>query len=114
MRTQDVRTGRGNFDDSVKDSVMKTPVYAAMFCAAFALPLPVLAAGPQQHNGAGHYEWRAVPQFGPRANGPVQKRVWVPDAPAAGCDCAMMKTAAADCMQGMHGAERHSSAASAG
>lgn len=93
---------------------MKIHVLAAALGAALTLPLPALAAGPQQHNDAGHYEWRTIPQFGPRATGPAQKRVWVPDAPAADCDCAMMKTAAADCMQGMHGGDRPSSAASAG
>lgn len=81
---------------------MKIHVLAAALGAALTLPLPALAAGPQQHNDAGHYEWRTIPQFGPRATGPAQKRVWVPDAPAA------------DCMQGMHGGDRPSSAASAG
>src|SRR3546814_12042952 len=51
----------------------------------------------------GHYEWREVPQFGPRATGPARKRVWVADhAQMANCDCDMMKMSADDCMKGMH------------
>ncbi len=50
----------------------------------------------------GHYEWRQVPQFGPKAPLTAPRRVWVPDAQqAANCDCDMMKMSASDCMKGM-------------
>ena len=49
----------------------------------------------------GHYEWRSLPQYGPRATGPARVRVWVPAAgQMASCDCAMMQASAADCMRG--------------
>lgn len=80
---------------------------------ALTLPIPALAAEGQQH-GSGHYEWRPVPQFGPRATGPVQKRVWVPDnAQMANCACDMMKTSANECMKEMHGMGPSSSTGSA-
>ena len=51
----------------------------------------------------GHYEWRQVPQFGPKAPMAAPRRVWVPDtAQMANCDCDMMKMSAADCMMNMH------------
>ena len=82
---------------------MKIHVLAAALGAAIALPNPAFAADTQQRSGAGHYEWRTVPQFGPRATGPMQKRVWVSDhAQTASCGCAMMKTSADDCMRAMH------------
>lgn len=81
---------------------MKTQKIFAALGIALGLPLPVLAADSQQ-SGSGHYEWREVPQFGPRATGPVRKRVWVPDhSQMANCDCDMMKMSADDCMKGMH------------
>lgn len=81
---------------------MKTQVFFAALGFALALPMPALAADGQQ-KGSGHYEWRQVPQFGPRATGPTQKRVWVADnAQMADCDCDMMKMHADDCMKRMH------------
>ena len=50
----------------------------------------------------GHYEWRQVPQAGPKAPLTAPRRVWVPDAQQlANCDCDMMKMSAADCMMDM-------------
>lgn len=82
---------------------MKVHVLLAALGAAFLPPVPALAQDHSQYSGSGHYEWRQVPQFGPRATGPTQKRVWVPDAQMADCHCDMMKAAAADCMRRMHG-----------
>ena len=80
---------------------MKIHVLFAALGMALALPMPVLAA--EHHRGPGHYEWQPAPQFGPRATGPAQRRVWVPDeAQAANCDCAMMKMSANECMMPMH------------
>jgi hypothetical protein len=59
---------------------------------------PVAQAAP-----SGHYEWRPVPQFGPRSIGPAMRRVWVPDRQKPACDCAMMATDPATCMQGSPG-----------
>jgi len=82
---------------------MKVHVLFAALGMALALPLPALAAEGQQQTGSGHYEWREVPQFGPRATGPARKRVWVADhAQMANCDCEMMKMSAHDCMKPMH------------
>src|SRR3546814_11247064 len=75
---------------------MKSQKIFAALGIALGLPLPVLSADSQQ-SGSGHYEWREVPQFGPRATGPVRKRVWVPDhSQMANCDCDMMKMSADD------------------
>lgn len=82
---------------------MKVHVLFAALGMALALPLPALAAESQHQSGSGHYEWRPVPQFGPRATGPAQKRVWVSDhAQMANCDCDMMKMSANECMKEMH------------
>lgn len=90
---------------------MKVHVLFAAIGVAIALPLPSLAAEGQHQSGSGHYEWRPVPQYGPRATGPVQKRVWVPDnAQTANCDCDMMKMSAADCMMNMQGKSKAPSA----
>lgn len=78
---------------------MKIFPFAAAAAAALILPGAAYAADAGQHQPSGHYEWREVPQFGPRAGGPVRKRVWVPDAQVAGCGCAMTKTDAQACMQ---------------
>ena len=86
---------------------MKTQVFFAALGMALVLPHPALAANGQQ-SGSGHYQWREVPQFGPRATGPAHKRVWVADkAQMANCDCDMMKMHADGCMKRMH----HKSAA---
>ena len=88
---------------------MKIHVLAAAIGAALALPIPALAADGQ--SGAGHYEWRSVPQYGPRSTGPTQKRVWVrDDAQMTDCHCEMMKISAADCMKAMPGMHGSSSA----
>src|SRR3546814_13273136 len=83
---------------------MKTILFGAAV-AALSLGLgstPAFAQADASPSG-GHYEWREVPQFGPRATGPARKRVWVADhAQMANCDCDMMKMSAYDCIKGMH------------
>lgn len=79
----------------------QTMILAAM-TAAFSMAAPALADA--SHNPAqGHYEWRSVPQYGPRATGPAQRRVWVADhAQMANCNCDMMQMRADDCMAAMN------------
>lgn len=73
---------------------------AALF-STFAIAAPVMAQDAPAAAARGHYEWRSVPQYGPRATGPARVRVWVPEGrDMAGCDCAMMQMSAADCMRG--------------
>lgn len=80
---------------------MKT--ISAALLAAISLTAPAWAADNGQTTPQGHWEWRSVPQHGPRATGPAQKRFWVPDRPqVADCECDMMKMSAADCMKSMH------------
>ncbi|GLV23847.1 hypothetical protein [Sphingobium sp. TomTYG45] len=84
---------------------MKTiPLSAAVIAVAlstFAVASPVFAQDARAVSARGHYEWRSVPQYGPRATGPARVRVWVPQAgEMASCDCAMMQANAADCMRG--------------
>ncbi|MBO9378127.1 hypothetical protein GG804_15250 [Sphingomonas histidinilytica] len=76
-------------------------VVAALSLGLGATPAFARAADPQS---GGHYEWRTVPQPGPRSAAPVaRKRVWVPHgAQMANCDCEMMKMSAHDCMKPMH------------
>lgn len=72
--------------------------------AASALSIAPAFAQGEAPARQGHYEWRSMPQYGPRAPLAAQRRVWVPDAPQmANCDCDMMKMSAADCMKEMHG-----------
>ena len=79
----------------------KMMILAAM-TAAFSFATPALADA-SQNSTQGHYEWRSVPQYGPRATGPVRQRVWVADhAQMANCDCDMMKMSADECMGMMH------------
>lgn len=81
---------------------MNTRVLFAALGMALILPIPALAADSHRQ-GTGHYEWRPVPQSGPRASGPSQRRVWVRDeARLADCDCDMMKMRASECMMDMH------------
>lgn len=87
---------------------MKIRVLVAALGAALALPFPALAA--DQHSSSGHYEWRSIPQSGPRATGPTRQQVWVPDPQMANCNCDMMKMNAADCMKHMRGTSSSSSA----
>lgn len=81
---------------------MKTINLSAATLAAMlstvAIAAPAFAQDASSPDGRGHYEWRATPQFGPRAIGPTRVRVWVPAASGmASCDCAMMKASPADC-----------------
>jgi len=84
---------------------MKTLKIAAAIVAASASAFTFAPAFAQDSAASsGHYEWRAVPQYGPRAPLQTSKRVWVPDhAQMANCNCDMMKMSAADCMKEMHG-----------
>jgi hypothetical protein len=84
---------------------MKTLKIAAAIIAASASAFAFAPAFAQDGaSGAGHYEWRTVPQYGPRAPLQARKRVWVPDnAQMANCNCDMMKMSPADCMKEMHG-----------
>lgn len=81
---------------------MKTFTIAAALGAALLASTPAFAApGPQEH-GSGRFEWRDVPQFGPRSTGPARKRVRVADhAPMANGNCDMMKMSADGCMKPM-------------
>jgi hypothetical protein len=54
---------------------MKNRVFYALLGVALAAPVAAFA-GSQQ---SGHYEWESAPQYGPRATGPAQRRVWVPN-----------------------------------
>lgn len=73
----------------------------AVALSTFAVAAPALAQDAPAMSARGHYEWRSVPQFGPRATGPTRVRVWVPaDCEMASCDCAMMQASPADCMKG--------------
>ena len=82
--------------------MIKTSISAALL-AVLSLAAPAWAAD-QNSAPQGHWEWKSVPQYGPRATGPAQKRVWVADsAQMANCDCAVMKSDAAGCMQAMPG-----------
>ena len=73
----------------------------AVALSTFAAASPAFAQDAPAASARGHYEWRSVPQYGPRATGPARVRVWVPAAgDMASCDCAMMQANAADCMHG--------------
>ncbi len=62
---------------------------------------PAFAQDAPAARARGHYEWRSVPQYGPRATGPARVRVWVPEArEMASCDCTMMQPRATSCMNG--------------
>lgn len=82
---------------------MKTFYIVAALGMALAAPIPAFAEQAEPPSSSGHYEWRSVPQFGPRATGPV--RVWVPDS--------TQQASAADCMKEMHGMASPSSTRSA-
>lgn len=80
--------------------MIKKSISAALL--AVSLVAPAWAAD-QNSAPQGHWEWKSVPQYGPRAAGPVQKRVWVRDNDQmANCNCDMMKMSAADCVKSMH------------
>jgi len=97
---------------------MKNRVFSALLGIALAAPAAAFAGQPDHSQQSGHYELKSVPQYGPRATGPAQRRVWVADATqVAACDCDMMKmssTDAADCMKQMHSMAQPSSIPSAG
>ena len=81
---------------------MKTFTITAALGAALFAPGATLAANTTQEHASGHYEWREVPQYGPRSTGPARKRVWVPDhAQMANCNCDKMKMSANDCVKHM-------------
>lgn len=87
---------------------MKTLKIAAAIVAASASAFTFAPAFAQDAASdarpGGHYEWRQVPQFGPKAPLTAPRHVWVPDAQqVANCNCDMMKMSAADCMKEMHG-----------
>ena len=80
--------------------MIRNLISAAMLAVSLAAPA---WAADQNSAPQGHWEWKSVPQYGPRATGAAQKRVWVADrAQMANCDCDMMKMSAADCMKSMH------------
>lgn len=86
---------------------MKTISIIAALAATFTVTIPAFAQETAAAASAGHYEWRAQPQYGPRAPLRAPVRVWVPanaakNAKAADCDCAMMHGSAEqadDCMK---------------
>ena len=76
---------------------------AALAVLALGAASTVAFAADSGARPGGHYEWRQVPQFGPKAPMTAPRRVWVPDmAQMANCDCDMMKMSAVDCMMNMH------------
>lgn len=82
---------------------MKTKLRAAAMLAATSIGWPALAAASSPGPLSGHYEWRSMPQFGPRSAGPSHKRVWVPDRTRlADCDCTTMRSDPSECMKHMH------------
>jgi len=97
---------------------MKNHAFYALLGVALAAPVAAFAGQADHSQQSGHYEWKSVPQYGPRATGPAQRRVWVPDTTqVASCDCDMMKmssTGAADCMKRTHSMASPSSAPSVG
>ncbi len=66
--------------------------FVAATFAALSLAGAAGAAFAQAPAGtsAGHYEWRSVPQYGPRAPLTAPQRVWVADGMAQ-ADCPMMR-----------------------
>ncbi|MEO6092819.1 MAG: hypothetical protein ABIT04_09570 [Novosphingobium sp.] len=97
---------------------MRISVFYALLGIALAAPVAAFAGQLDNCQRSGRPEWKSVPHYGPRATGPAQRRVWVPDATqAAACDRDMMKmgsTAAADCMKQMHSMASSASPFSAG
>lgn len=88
---------------------MKT--FLTLAAVAAALATPSLAQASDR--AGGHWEWQSRSIPGPnKSNLPQQVRVWVKDGgtEVAACNCAMMKTSAADCMMDMQGKRAVSSA----
>lgn len=81
---------------------MKKFIVHAFVGVALAAPAIAFAASADHNGHTGHYEWRSVPQFSPRASTSTLRHVWVPDAAQiTGCNCDMMQMVsdrAADCM----------------
>lgn len=85
---------------------MKVFTQGAAIAAALTVFASASSAAPADTAPAsptGHYEWRAQPNFGPRAptRGPI--RIWISDTKAkvANCDCAVTRGSAVqstDCM----------------
>ena len=70
---------------------------AALAVLALGAASTVAFAADSGARPGGHYEWRQVPQFGPKAPMAAPRRVWVPDtAQMAICECDMIKMSAAD------------------
>ena len=81
---------------------MNKKMILAAVTAAISIAAPAWA-NASHFSSRSHYEWRPVPQYGPRATGPARQRVWVADhAQIANCDCAMMKAQPDECMGMMH------------
>jgi len=66
---------------------MKTKFVVAAMAAAYSFAGAALAHAPADTTG--HYEWRATPQYGPRAPLAAPQRVWVADSTAQ-TDCPMI------------------------
>jgi hypothetical protein len=85
---------------------MKSRAFYALLGVALAAPVAAFAGQAAHSQQSGHYEWKSVPQYGPRVTGQAQRRVWVPNTTqVASCDCDMMKmssTDAAECTKRMH------------
>lgn len=81
---------------------MNMKLILAAVTAAISVAAPAWADASHS-SGQSHYEWRPVPQYGPRATGPAQRRVWVADrTEMANCDCGMMRMSADEGMGSMH------------
>ena len=52
---------------------MNTLIPLALLGVTLAVPFPLAAADGHRERGAGRYEWRQVPQIGPRATGPLDR-----------------------------------------
>jgi hypothetical protein len=77
---------------------------ALFFAALSAATLPVSTAPANAAaltSPAGHWEWKQIAQYGPRAASPTSHRVWIADPAAmAASDCGKMPKvlSSADCM----------------
>ena len=88
---------------------MKTILTLAAAFAAFTTVSTSFAHTPV----GGHWAWQSRTILGPnRTNLPQQVRVWIKDdgTDMADCDCAKMKMSATDCMMGLPGKPKVSSA----
>jgi len=63
--------------------------------AAAALMVGAGSGAAFAQTSTGHWEWKSVPNFGPRAPFQAPKRVWIADPhPTADCDCMKMRSQA--------------------